>query len=85
MARYILRNNPVPESQRYPDRCLAVMMGALALNDAYAMTQADVQVIGLDNGFVESGDTTANRCLPRMLDRTAYRHNFPGRLTGFFH
>ena len=24
-ARYVLRNNPAPENQQYPDRCLAVM------------------------------------------------------------
>lgn len=24
-ARYVIRNNPIPEGQKYPDRCLAVM------------------------------------------------------------
>ena len=25
-ARYVLRNNPTPEGQQYPDLCLAVMV-----------------------------------------------------------
>ena len=27
-ARYVLRNNLIPEGQQYPDRCLAVMAGS---------------------------------------------------------
>ena len=42
-ARYVLRNNFTPEGQQYPDRCLAVMAGTLALTEAYAMTQVDVK------------------------------------------
>lgn len=43
MARYVLRETFKPEGQKYPDRCLAVMAGTLALNEAYALTQADVK------------------------------------------
>ena len=43
MARYVLRNNLIPEGQQYPDRCLAVMAGTLALTEAYAKTQEDVK------------------------------------------
>ncbi len=42
-ARYVLRNNFTPENQQYPDRCLAVMAGTLALTEAYAKTQEDVK------------------------------------------
>ena len=42
MARYVIRNNFTLEGRQYPDRCLAVMAGTLALTEAYAMTQADV-------------------------------------------
>ena len=43
-ARYVLRNNPTPEGQQYPDRCLAVMEGTkLSLSEAYALTQEDVR------------------------------------------
>lgn len=43
-ARYVLRNNPIPEGQQYPDRCLAVMEGTkLSLSEAYALTQEDVR------------------------------------------
>ncbi len=42
-ARYVLRNNFTPEGQQYPDRCLAVMAGTLALTEAYAKTQEDVK------------------------------------------
>jgi len=43
MARYVLRNNFTPEGQKYPDRCLAVMAGTLALTEAYEKTQVDVK------------------------------------------
>lgn len=33
-ARHVLRNNLTPEGQQYPDRCLAVMAGTLALTEA---------------------------------------------------
>lgn len=36
-ARYVLRNNPTPENQQYPDRCLAVMAGTMTLTEAYAL------------------------------------------------
>jgi hypothetical protein len=26
-ARYVLRNNPIADGKRYPDRCLAIMAG----------------------------------------------------------
>lgn len=42
-ARYVLRNNPIPENQQYPDLCLAVMAGTIALTEAYALTQEDVR------------------------------------------
>ncbi len=42
-ARFVLRNNLIPEGQQYPDRCLAVMAGTLALTEAYAKTQEDVK------------------------------------------
>ena len=43
-ARYVLRNNPTPEGQQYPDLCLAVMEGTkLSLSEAYGMTQEDVR------------------------------------------
>ena len=42
-ARYVLRNNFTPEGQKYPDRCLAVMAGTLALTEAYEKTQVDVK------------------------------------------
>lgn len=35
-ARYVLRNNFTPEGQQYPDRCLAVMAGTLALANVRA-------------------------------------------------
>ena len=40
-ARYVLRNNPITEGQRYPQRCLAIMAGSLSLTEAYELTQAD--------------------------------------------
>ena len=42
-ARYVLRNNPTPEGQQYPDLCLAVMAGTMTLTEAYGMTQEDVR------------------------------------------
>lgn len=42
-ARYVLRNNPVPEGQQYPQRCLDIMAGSLSLTEAYELTQADVK------------------------------------------
>ena len=42
-ARYVLRNNPIPENQQYPDLCLAVMAGTTTLTEAYALTQEDVR------------------------------------------
>ena len=42
-ARYVLRNNPTPEGQQYPDLCLSVMAGTLSLTEAYGMTQEDVR------------------------------------------
>lgn len=42
-SRYVLRNNPIPEGQHYPQRCLDIMAGSLSLTDAYAKTQEDVQ------------------------------------------
>jgi hypothetical protein len=41
-ARYVLRNNPVAEGQKYPQRCLDVMAGAMTLTQAYDETQKDV-------------------------------------------
>ena len=43
-ARFVIRNNPIPENQQYPDRCLAVMAGTkLSLTEAYTLTQEDVR------------------------------------------
>jgi type IV secretory pathway VirB10-like protein len=42
-ARYVLRNNPIPEGQQYPQRCLDIMAGSLSLTEAYELTQADVK------------------------------------------
>ena len=42
-ARYVLRNNPIPEGEHYPQRCLAIMSGTLSLTEAYDLTQADVK------------------------------------------
>lgn len=42
-ARYVLRNNPIPEGEHYPQRCLAIMAGTLSLTEAYDLTQADVK------------------------------------------
>jgi type IV secretory pathway VirB10-like protein len=42
-ARYVLRNNPIPEGQSYPHRCLDIMAGSLSLTEAYELTQADVK------------------------------------------
>lgn len=42
-ARYVLRNNPTPEGQQYPDRCRAIMDGSLSLTEAYEKTQEDVK------------------------------------------
>lgn len=42
-ARYVLRNNPIPDGADYPDRCLAIMAGSLSLTEAYELTQADVK------------------------------------------
>lgn len=43
MARYVLRNNPTPEGQDYPQRCLDIMAGSLSLTEAYELTQRDVK------------------------------------------
>ena len=71
-ARYVLRNNFTPEGQKYPDRCLAVMAGTLALTEAYAMTQTDVkqreeeeqQIISGFRPGGESSKTPPGRILP---------------------
>lgn len=42
-ARFVLRNNPIPENQQYPDLCLSVMAGTLSLTEAYTSTQEDVR------------------------------------------
>ena len=42
-ARYVLRNNPIPEGADYPQRCLDIMAGSLSLTEAYDLTQADVK------------------------------------------
>jgi len=42
-ARYVLRNNPTPEGQDYPQRCLDIMAGTLSLTEAYELTQVDVK------------------------------------------
>ena len=42
-ARFVIRNNPIPENQQHPDRCLAVMAGTLSLTEAYSLTQEDVR------------------------------------------
>jgi hypothetical protein len=42
-ARYVLRNNPIPDGEHYPDRCLAIMAGSLSLTEAYELTQEDVK------------------------------------------
>ena len=42
-ARFVIRNNPIPENQQHPDRCLAVMAGTLSLTEAYTSTQEDVR------------------------------------------
>ena len=42
-ARYVLRNNPIPEGRDYPQRCLDIMAGSLSLTEAYDLTQADVK------------------------------------------
>jgi len=42
-ARYVLRNNPIPDGEHYPQRCLAIMAGTLSLTEAYDLTQADAK------------------------------------------
>ena len=42
-ARYVLRNNPIPDGEQYPQRCLDIMSGSLSLTEAYDLTQADVK------------------------------------------
>lgn len=42
-ARYVLRNNPIPECQSFPQRCLDIMAGSLSLTEAYELTQVDVK------------------------------------------
>jgi len=74
-ARYVLRNNFTPEGQKYPDRCLAVMAGTLALTEAYAMTQTDVkqreeeeqQIISGFRPGGESSKTPPGQILPHHL------------------
>ena len=74
-ARFVLRNNFTPEGQKYPDRCLAVMAGTLALTEAYAMTQTDVkqreeeeqQIISGFRPGGESSQTPPGQILPHHL------------------
>ncbi len=42
-ARYILRNTPTAEGQRFPQRCLDIMAGLVTLTEAYTLTQEDVK------------------------------------------
>jgi len=41
MARYVLRNSPMVEGDRYPGRCLDVMNGLISLTEAYELAQQD--------------------------------------------
>ena len=40
-ARYVLRNSPMVEGERYPGRCLDVMNGLISLSEAYELAQQD--------------------------------------------
>ena len=40
-ARYVLRNSPMVEGERYPRRCLDVMNGLISLTEAYELAQKD--------------------------------------------
>jgi len=40
-ARYVLRNSPMVEGDRYPRRCLDVMNGLISLTEAYELAQQD--------------------------------------------
>jgi hypothetical protein len=40
-ARYVLRNSPMMEGERYPRRCLDVMNGLISLTEAYELAQQD--------------------------------------------
>ena len=40
-ARYVLRNSPMVEGERYPRRCLDVMNGLISLTEAYELAQQD--------------------------------------------
>ena len=43
-ARYVLRNNPIPEGQDYPQRCLDIMAWSLSLTDLSNVDIKDGQV-----------------------------------------
>jgi hypothetical protein len=40
-ARFVLRNSPMVEGDRYPGRCLDVMNGLISLTEAYELAQQD--------------------------------------------
>ncbi len=40
-ARYVIRNSPMVEGERYPRRCLDVMNGLISLTEAYELAQQD--------------------------------------------
>ena len=40
-ARFVLRNSPMVEGERYPRRCLDVMNGLISLTEAYELAQQD--------------------------------------------
>jgi len=40
-ARFVLRNSPMVEGDRYPRRCLDVMNGLISLTEAYELAQQD--------------------------------------------
>ena len=40
-ARFVLRNSPMVEGERYPRRCLDVMNGLISLTEAYELAQKD--------------------------------------------
>ena len=52
-ARYVLRNNPIPEGQDYPQRCLDIMAGSLTLTDLSNVGIKDGQVGREGLGFMQ--------------------------------
>lgn len=42
-ARYVRRNNPIPEGKEHPKICHEIMDGLLTLSEAYESTQRDVK------------------------------------------